>query len=60
MLCGYTSSFGAGGRDVYLLKTSPAGELEWQQTFGGSGVDNGWSVEQTSDGGYVVGGDDIS
>ena len=44
VLCGYTESFGAGGHDVYLVKTSPAGELEWQRTFGGSETDQGNSV----------------
>ena len=54
VVCGWTNSFGAGGWDVYLLKTSPLGELEWQRTFGGSDFDVGRSVEQTSDGGYVL------
>ena len=56
VVCGQTSSFGAGGQDVYLVKTLPSGELQWERTFGGGSSDRGHSVQQTSDGGYVVGG----
>ena len=56
VLCGRTASFGAGSDDMYLVKTSPTGELEWQQAFGGGEDDSSYSVEQTSDGGYVLGG----
>ena len=29
-------------------------EVEWTQTYGGGGHDIGYSVQQTSDGGYIV------
>ncbi len=35
VLCGYTSSQGAGGRDVYVLKIDASGNLIWERTFGG-------------------------
>ncbi|MCZ6794555.1 MAG: hypothetical protein O7J95_13175, partial [Planctomycetota bacterium] len=60
VLCGSTRSFGAGEGDAYVVKTSPSGELEWQQTFGGTESDWGNSVEQTSDGGYVLCGGTFS
>jgi hypothetical protein len=56
IVAGFTWSYGAGGLDVYLAKTDVSGNLEWQQAFGGSADDYGYSVQQTSDGGYIVAG----
>ncbi|UCD64110.1 MAG: hypothetical protein JSW34_01370 [Candidatus Zixiibacteriota bacterium] len=53
---GATSSFGAGDSDVYLLKIDAAGNLEWQRTFGGAAGDEGHTLIQTSDGGFVIAG----
>ena len=51
---GYTHSYGAGGCDIWLIKTDAEGNLEWEQTFGGCNNDGGYCVQQTSDGGYIV------
>jgi hypothetical protein len=56
IITGYTRSFGAGGYDVYVVKTDSVGGLLWTRTFGGSSSDFGESVQQTSDGGYIVAG----
>jgi len=56
VVAGYTMSFGAGGRDVYVLKLDANGNTLWERTFGGSGDDVAHSIQQTSDGGYIVGG----
>jgi predicted secreted protein len=49
-------SFGAGGEDILVLKLDSSGNVQWQKTYGGSGDDAGGRIQQTSDGGYIVGG----
>jgi len=56
IFAGSTSSFGAGQEDAWLIKTDPRGNEEWARTFGGANSDSGSSVQQSSDGGYVVAG----
>ena len=55
-VAGYTESFGAGGADVYLIKTAATGDTLWTRTYGGAGEDHGYSVVKTDDGGYAVAG----
>ena len=54
IVAGWTSSFGSGEADVYILKLNSKGEMEWQKTFGGKGDDEANSIQQTTDGGYIV------
>jgi len=56
IVAGITLSFGAGYYDVYVLKLNPDGSLAWQKTFGGSSFDYAYSIQQTTDGGYIVAG----
>ncbi|GIK60592.1 MAG: T9SS type A sorting domain-containing protein [Ignavibacteriota bacterium] len=49
-----TSSFGAGGQDIYLIKTDENGDTLWTKTFGGTGYDKAVNVVQTNDNGYAV------
>jgi hypothetical protein len=56
IIVGWTSSFGSGGLDIYLIKTDINGNLSWQRTYGGSNWERGYWVEQTVDGGYVISG----
>ncbi len=53
-IVGYTSSFGAGGEDVYLVRTDPYGKMLWYRTYGGEGTDNGWDILQTEDNGFMI------
>jgi hypothetical protein len=41
---------------MFLVKTDSSGSKTWQKTFGESGPDVATSVQQTSDGGYIVAG----
>ncbi len=60
VISGYTNSFGAGGYDMYLVKTDKAGNFVWSKTYGGTNWDFAYSVQQTSDGGYVIAGGTFS
>ena len=60
IIAGTTRSFGAGFEDIYLIKTNANGDTLWTKTFGGTGEDIGYSVQQTSDGGYLIGGNSTS
>jgi hypothetical protein len=51
-----TTSFGAGSSDFWLIKVDSYGNVEWNQTYGGSGVEFANSLVQTSDGGYALAG----
>ena len=55
-IAGRTSSFGAGADDFWLVKTDSFGNMLWNKTYGGTKEDIAYSVVQTVDGGYAIGG----
>ncbi|MCF0040107.1 T9SS type A sorting domain-containing protein [Dyadobacter fanqingshengii] len=42
--------------DFWIVKIGANGDIQWDKTYGGSGNDRLASVEQTTDGGYILGG----
>ncbi len=53
IIAGWTESFG-NARQVYLIKTNAYGESLWTKTYGGAGNDEAYSVQQTSDNGFII------
>ena len=60
IVAGWTNSFGSGGSDVHILNLNAKGDLEWHKTFGGEYDDEANSIQQTTDGGYIVAGSTYS
>jgi uncharacterized delta-60 repeat protein len=56
IVAGYTYSLGLGGPDFWILKLNSDGSVAWQNNYGESSNEGLWSIDQTSDGGYIAGG----
>ncbi len=62
IMAGYTqSTYGDvtgnhGQNDVWVVKLSNTGSLQWQKCLGGAGVDWASSIQITTDGGYIIAG----
>jgi len=56
IVAGYTHPFGAPISDTWILKLTSEGDIEWQHIYGGAGSDKAYSIQETSDGGYIVAG----
>ncbi len=56
LIAGYTSSFGSGCRDWWLLKLNSQGDTIWTKTFGGIEDEFAFCIEPTNDNNFVVGG----
>ncbi|MBA3707085.1 MAG: T9SS type A sorting domain-containing protein [Bacteroidetes bacterium] len=60
VIAGYTNSLGHGGYDMYVIKTNKYGDTIWTKTYGGANWDFAYSIELTTDGGYIIGGSTYS
>jgi hypothetical protein len=55
-----TDSFGAGERDLYVLKLDATGELLWERTYGGPHTEWAKDLVSISSGGFLVVGESDS
>jgi hypothetical protein len=64
ILGGYSNSVNSGDKtessqilnDYWVVKLDTAGKIQWDKTIGGTANDYLYSIQQTSDGGYILGG----
>jgi len=58
VIIGTTRSYGAGDDDIYVIKVNAQGNIQWTKTYGHGDTDpeEGFSIKQTKDGGYILGG----
>lgn len=55
IIAGHTNSI-TNGYDFWIIKIDESGNLQWQESYGGSNQDDAQSVQQTADGGYIIAG----
>jgi len=56
-IAGYTFSYATGYEDMYIVKCSGGGMIQWTKTIGGANTDVARSIIQTADGGFTIAGD---
>lgn len=56
ILAGSTESFGAGLRNIYVVRASPVGDTLWTRVFAGSSFQGAYDVKETLDGGFIITG----
>lgn len=60
VVTGGTSSWGQGDMDIWVMKLSAGGDLQWSKTYGGAGFDWASSLAPAASGGWLVAGDTFS
>ena len=56
LMVGSTNTFASESYDVYMIKTDDIGDTLWTRTVSGGSRDEGMSVQETQDNGYIVSG----
>jgi hypothetical protein len=59
-LVGTINAYTTDNSDFWLVKTDRYGNMEWNRTYGGTGMENAYSLVEASDGGYVIAGETSS
>ena len=56
ILIGQTGSNGAGGFDIWVIKTDDDGNIIWDKTYGGPKNEEGVVIQETNDNGFIIAG----
>jgi hypothetical protein len=60
IVAGVSGSFNNGVNKMYVIKTDNAGNLLWSRTYGGNSYEGAFSIQQTTDRGYIIAGSTLS
>jgi hypothetical protein len=55
-----SNPIGGGNFDYWIIKLNGNGNIVWEKSLGGTGTDSATSIQQTTDGGFIVGGNSDS
>ncbi|MEM6346602.1 MAG: caspase family protein [Bacteroidota bacterium] len=55
-VAGFSYSNSKGKSDIWLLRLNAVGEILWDRQYGGSGIEKAYSIQETDDEGFVIGG----
>jgi hypothetical protein len=56
LFAGVTVPTGSNYYDMYVVKTDDNGTLQWERNYGGTGEDIAYSIGETADGNFLIGG----
>ena len=59
ILAGYTET-DTNKRDMWVFKLDEDGNFQWERMYSGSDDEEATSIQQTNDGGYIIGGYSVS
>ena len=54
IITGYTQSFGAGNKDLWVIRTDSLGDSLWTRTYGGELGDEGWDILPFNNSDYLI------
>jgi hypothetical protein len=57
VLTGLTHSFGAIGQDLWVVRTDASGNMYWHRTYGGSGAEVAFKIQEVTGGGFIASGE---
>jgi hypothetical protein len=55
-VAGFSYSNSRGKSDIWLLRLNAVGEIIWDKQYGGTGIEKAYSIYETQDEGFLIGG----